>query len=271
MNGEFANEPPEPAANHLTGLSQFVDRVATSAARRRRSNVHVPVDEPTTPDCDVCDGRGLYLDDGELTHCACADTPERKARMHHALLQYGRLDGAAMKGMTFDNFDTTGSRYELAPELSAARHWAREPEGFLYIAGDEGTGKTHLAVAVARERIGLGDVVYYSTVADLMDTLRANSFGNDGDYYRIMDSLMAVDLLILDDLGRERRNAFSDEKLHQVIVGRERARMPTVVATILNEEDLAKQRPDLASRLLSQYGYGSVGLVLDVPDYRKGG
>ena len=169
--------------------------------------------------------------------------------------------------MTFSAFDASGSRIGLAPCLDAARQWAEAPEDFLYIAGDIGSGKTHLAVSVARESLDRGGVVYYSTVVDLVDTLRASVADGDGSYYRMMDDLASVELLVLDDLGRERRTSFTSEKVCQVIVGRDASSMPTVVTSALTDDELIRQWPELSSRLLSPYS--SIAISLHAPDYRN--
>ena len=250
-----------PYSPGLNGMSAALDRVARQARTRRRYGDPI-ADAEEPPRCDVCDGRRMYLVGGELVHCPCGETPERKARRHQALLRYGQLDGSAFQHMKLDTFVIApGRRDDMVPEFMAVVNWASNPDGFLYIAGDPGTGKTHLAVAVAHERIAQGDVVYYTTVSDLGDVLRASSFDGDGSYYRIMESLTSVDLLVLDDLGKERRNAFIEEKLHQVVVGREKAGMPTVVTTHLGTDQLKRERPDLAWRLLSEFSSTSVVLV----------
>ena len=99
-----------------------------------------------------------------------------------AMRKLGEIPAAMADRMTFDSFRTDGGGI-FTPEEAAAfavahayvKRWAHteRPNGWLMLMGPYGVGKTHLAMAAAVVRRNLGDDVYFSTVANLLDHLRA--------------------------------------------------------------------------------------------------
>jgi len=83
------------------------------------------------------------------------------------------------------------------------------------IAGPTGTGKSHLASAVGLEAIQRGyRVISVSTHRMLADLFAARA---DGSYFRRLQKLALVDLLILDDFGLRPVNATGAEDLYEII------------------------------------------------------
>jgi DNA replication protein DnaC len=69
----------------------------------------------------------------------------------------------------------------------------------LLLAGQSGTGKSHLAMALGLEAVQAGYKVYFTTVADLMDQL--NAARASGQTVGLQKRLLKHDVLILDELG----------------------------------------------------------------------
>ena len=67
------------------------------------------------------------------------------------------------------------------------------------IGGGTGTGKTHLAIAIARSCIRSGSRGRFFTTVDLLNQLQAES--RAGRQGRIADCLTRLDFVILDELG----------------------------------------------------------------------
>ena len=67
------------------------------------------------------------------------------------------------------------------------------------LVGGTGTGKTHLAVAVALSCIRLGRRVRFYTVIDLVNRLEAEA--RTGKTGRLAEQLTRLDLVVLDELG----------------------------------------------------------------------
>ena len=150
-----------------------------------------------------------------------------------------------------------------------AQRWAQAPFGWLVLMGAVGTGKTHLAAAVAQERLAAGDSVLFAVVPDLLRRLRVASNGEaDADERRhagdqLRDAAHAVDLLVLDDLGAHTLTPWVQETLYQLLAYRHLRRLPTVITTNLS---LSRWDDRLVSRLLDRHC--SQVFALNVRDHR---
>ena len=137
----------------------------------------------------------------------------------------------------------------------------------LAIVGDSGSGKTHLAVAIASAMEQDGKKIFFAFVPELMDYLRsAFSPSNSMNSGKIFDEVKRSSMLILDDLGVERDSEWSQERLYQIIVHRQNYRLPTVITTRTDFTIEARRGSAPASRI--QDASSGQGLKIDAPDYR---
>ena len=189
--------------------------------------------------------------------------------------RWGQIEPENLQDMTFESFDVrgNGAGYEegmsLNEALKASKNYAKAPEGWLTLYGRTGVGKTHLAVAVAHERINAGDKVFFVEVLELLNDLR-NAFdrGSTVSFGDLFDQVRSAPLLILDGLGEESytESAWSQEKLFQIVVRRHNAKLPTVITA---NENFLKLRGPMGSRLKDS----SLNLYIPIeaPDYRNRG
>lgn len=147
--------------------------------------------------------------------------------------------------MTFETFElgnelTPDERNNLKKAYDIAVSYAQQPDHFwLILTGKYGSGKTHLAAAIANYRQMLAEEVMFITVPDLMDYLRT-TYGGDADmsFNQRFQKVRNVPLLVLDDLGTENPSAWAREKLFQIIDYRYVARIPTVITTAKAIEEI---------------------------------
>ena len=188
----------------------------------------------------------------------------------------GALPSNMRQRMTFDAFNPDGNgeltdyeKRSLQSAKSYVQRWANNPNGWLSLHGPYGVGKTHLAVAAAAERENRGDEVFFATVADLLDYLRAtfapDSLITHGD---LLDRIRTADVLVLDDMGAERSTPFAEDKLFQIVGYRYEERLPTIITTSHQIEDITATRPRIASRL--QDPLVVTEWPIEAPDYRQG-
>ena len=179
--------------------------------------------------------------------------------------------------MTFARFDTRGGHVATPDQqdtlqyaLRAAQSFARDPhDAWLVLSGPTGVGKTHLAVAIVNHRREQGQPVFYATVPDLLDHLRA-AFAprSPVSYDERFEQLRTAPLLVLDDLGTQGSTPWAEEKLYQLLVYRHDARLSTVITRGALELD-----PHIASRLNSRLKDERVvtSIPMRAPDYREHG
>jgi DNA replication protein DnaC len=160
-----------------------------------------------------------------------------------------------MASKTFGSFDERMGE-GLAPEelkslqktLKAAHSFAEKPRGWLVFMGGYGSGKTHLAAAIANYRAGLGDPPLFIMVPDLLDHLRATfSPSSSVAFDHRFDEVRTAPLLILDDLGTQSMTPWVREKLYQLFNYRYNAELPTVITT---SDSLDEMDARIRSRLL---------------------
>ena len=129
---------------------------------------------------------------GELLKAEIAD---KRARSIKYQMSVARLPLA--KELTDFDFTGTPVNEPLLRELAAGAFLASQRNAVLI--GGTGTGKSHLAIAIARACIRDGARARYFNVVDLVNRLEAEA--RDGRQGRLADLLTRRDLVILDELG----------------------------------------------------------------------
>lgn len=175
--------------------------------------------------------------------------------------------------MRFRNFDIEGmnadrqGRQSLKMALEAAQDFADSPEAWLVLLGPAGSGKTHLAAAVANRQINANRPVFFANFAELIERLRSSSMGNrkKNDALSI-NEIKTTPLLILDELGMETATAWTKDKLHQILNFRYNARLATLITA--TDSDMESLDVRLRSRL-EDLKISNV-IPIGAGDYRRG-
>jgi DNA replication protein DnaC len=163
-----------------------------------------------------------------------------------------------------EHLDLSAAR-SLKGALDAAQRFAERPHGWLVFTGDYGSGKTHLAAAIANQRAASGDPPLFIVVPDLLDHLRATFSPNSQTTFdRRFEEIRTAPLLVLDDLGTQSMTPWVREKLYQLFNYRSNAELPTVVTIASDALDSLDSR--LRSRVLDGRLSSVVGIT--VPPYR---
>ncbi len=188
---------------------------------------------------------------------------------HHELSSLGLLNN-----LTFGNFSLRKNEpipkedlKHLERAFRAAKDYAESPAGWIVFTGPFGSGKTHLAAAIANYRASSGFPPLFISVPDFLDHLRATFSPNSATSYdRMFEEVRSAPLLILDDLGTQSMTPWVREKLYQLFNYRYYGELPTVITTIetLEELDSRIRSRMLDTRLCTIY-------ATNVPDYRGGG
>lgn len=231
-----------------------------------------------TTTCSICGGLGFlrydvpvgHSDFGRLFPCTCR-LEEMDVQHTEELRKLSNLE--ALTRYTFDRFVPQGhglnpeKRRNLQRAFDLAREFAAAPHGWLILIGGYGCGKTHLAAAIANERITYKQPALFVNVPDLLDHLRATySPTSDVSYDQRFETVRSAPLLILDDLGTENTTSWASEKLYQILNYRYNAQLPTVITTNHRLEEIDVR---LRSRMNDQ-DLCQIYTIL-APDYRGSG
>ena len=144
-----------------------------------------------------------------------------------------------------------GDSHWFRAAFEAARQYALEPGGWLVFSGSSGSGKTHLAAAIANERISRGEPVLFMVVPDLLDHLRASydASSEEMGYDQLFEQVRNTPLLILDDIDAVAGTPWAREKLFQVVNHRYNTTLPTVFTSSQRPQQMEDR---LATRLCDE-------------------
>lgn len=135
-------------------------------------------------------------------------------------------------------------------------NFSRESPSLLF-HGTTGVGKTFMCNCIASELIEKGKTVIYQTASNLMEVIEDHKFKKTDEAQLNKENynyLFECDLLIIDDLGTELNNSFTNSELFNIINARMIADKKTIISTNLPLSDLALVYSDrIISRIFNEF------------------
>lgn len=181
---------------------------------------------------------------------------------------------------TIDSFSVTAENkrsFEVATDyIKNFREYFAQGKG-LYLEGPCGTGKTHLAIAIALAIINTGVPVICKTSIDILgDIKRCYERNSEVTEEEVLKAYKTVDLLIIDDLGKEQVTEWSVPVLYSILNERYEALLPTIITTNYNTTALAeklsaKGDTETATAIISRFVESSKRVTMSWADYRRKG
>lgn len=200
-------------------------------------------------ECENCMDTGYV--DTKMCHCM------RKRLIKRGFLTSGL--GYLIEKQTFENLDASYYGDESQHMRLVIDRLKEYAFGFsdnsenLLIFGGTGLGKTHIASAIAKVVIEQGYDVFYESALNIIYDFDAEQFGGKERGSRT-DKYFDCELLIIDDLGTEMTNQFTQMWLYNLINTRINKCKPTIISTNLKQEDLQeKYEPRIVSRIVGSY------------------
>ncbi|MGI5824839.1 MAG: ATP-binding protein [Bacillota bacterium] len=231
--------------------------------------------------CQICGDTGVVFDAEGNTHpCRCWKIKQLTGKQNRANLP------RALQSMTFENFDLSYYPANEIPNLnhtvknsylSYAANAKKQAEEFvksilnssnasgiqgLMFQGQVGSGKTHLAAAIANQLISNNKQILFLVVPDFLDEIRM-SYGNYGEFneLNLMNKAKNTEVLILDDLGAHNFSEWTKNKLFSLINHRINSELPMIITTNL---DLNELKDILGERIISRIVAGCKPCLLPV-------
>ncbi len=191
--------------------------------------------------------RGEFLGIVKIVPCICkcraaelqAEERKREAEKLQERIKRQRKAGFLESDMQHWNFsadDGADPRIMRAAKkyVDNFAQFKEQGKGLL-LYGGVGTGKTFAAACIVNALIDTGRPCLMTNFSRVLNTL----WGIE-EKQAYIDSFNKFDLLVLDDLGTERRSEYAQENVFNVIDARYRAKLPLIITTNLNIDEIKK-------------------------------
>lgn len=185
---------------------------------------------------------------------------------------------------TFDNFTVTEQNrtayaitkaYADTFEEKLPANGKKMDRNGLFIVGNIGVGKTHLAAAIANQLMNQGTPVICMTMIDLLNRIKRTydkGVVSEGEVLKLYEE---VPLLIIDDMGKEPPTEWGVSKIYTIINSRYEGYMPTIVTTNYDDRALVKrltpERGDsiTAEAIVDRLREMCEGIIMTGPSWRS--
>lgn len=215
--------------------------------------------------CPVCEDTG-FLKNGKP--CACYQQERIKLTYKHSNLT-DVLQEENFESFNLDLFSKEyndllkKSPFEHMTEVKAialefVSNFNEKNDDNLLFFGPTGLGKTFLCNCIAKSLLDKGHTVLYQTAFRTIDTISQYRFTNPKteDMRFNYDMLLQCDLLIIDDLGTEMINSFSNTEWFNIINTRLLEKRKTIISTNFTPQQISENYSDrIASRLFGNYNF----------------
>lgn len=211
-----------------------------------------------TSSCPAC------VADEQAKQAARDEREREEAKARRVELLFKRA-GIPLRFQTrsFDNYtvENEGQERALRVARAYAEHWGevKERGTCLIFSGGAGTGKTHLACAIANAVMAGGSSALFTTVSDALRSIK-RAYDRDAGLSEAaaIGELVEPSLLILDEVGMDYGTDHSKTLLFDVINKRYENLRPTIILTNLDAPAL---REYFGDRIVDRLREGGGKLV----------
>lgn len=213
--------------------------------------------------CKICKDTG-YLESGEKCNCLKQRLVSRAYKMSNIetnLLRdnFKNFDISLFKDEPFEDEPMT-PRENMVDIVGIAEgfigNFDDNNEENLLFYGTTGLGKTFLCSCIAKALLDKDKIVVYQTAFTILEILERKRFGNrskDRNSYEY-DLLFDADLLIIDDLGTEVSNTFTNAEIFNIVNTRIIKGKKTIISTNLTPKEISDIYTDrVFSRILQKF------------------
>lgn len=227
-------------------MEEVIDKLTSGLSARVPRSPKEYMGEDGLLHCSVCHRATQveveFADIKKVVRCICdcrvkelEQVKQRDERMEHGKMRRVCFNKTNMAGWTFEADDRRDEKLSNAMLRYAEqfRDFYKDGKGLL-LHGTVGTGKTFYAACIANYLIDRGHKVIMRNFSELINQMQENF----GEKQKIIDDLNRYSLLILDDLGVERKTEYMQEMVFNIIDSRYRSGLPFIVTTNLTADEI---------------------------------
>ncbi len=254
---------PTNAKEHVEKAKEKIEKLKMEKAFLL-TECNIPLDYMELKyNCEVCKDQG-YLENGKQCNCL-------KQQLVSRAYQMSNLENVLEKE-NFQSFDLnifSDEKFEneiLTPKENMSDilgiseafidSFDKNNGQNLLFYGTTGLGKTFLCNCIAKSLLDRNKIVVYQTAFTILDILENRRFGKKGNtlddyqYKLLLDS----DLLIVDDLGTEMTNTFTNAEIFNIINTRIIKGKKTIISSNLTPKEISDTYTDrVFSRVLQNF------------------
>lgn len=207
--------------NKVNALNQ--ERISILKNENKDLNYLLPEYE-----CKKCKDTGYVLEKGKAQMCNCLK--QKILDIEYNSSNIGNLDRENFKKFNINLYSDEVNEEKYGSDISPKenikiigkkvknfiKNFDDPKEKNLLFSGGTGLGKTFLSNCIVAELLSAGKTVLYQTAPVMFDMLINEIFSKNSDN-SFSQSLLSVDLLVIDDLGTETMNSMKFTELYKII------------------------------------------------------
>ncbi|MCF6462813.1 ATP-binding protein [Clostridium sp. Cult1] len=256
-------ENPENYEENIKKVKKEIEKLKMEKAYLLTEN-NIPLDYlDTYYECGQCNDTG-YLPNGDKCNCLKQALISRAYKMSNI--------ENVLKKENFQTFninifpdepiedETMTPRENIANITSICEgfvsNFDENNEENLLFYGSTGLGKTFMCNCIAKALLDKNKIVIYQTAFKILEIIEKRRFGREIDRFNHWeyDLLFQADLLIIDDLGTELSNAFTNAEIFNIVNTRLINNTKTIISTNLTPKEISEIYTDrVFSRILERF------------------
>ncbi|MBQ3420644.1 MAG: ATP-binding protein [Romboutsia sp.] len=209
-------------------------------------------------DCKLCKDKG-YLDNGHKCNCLKREIINEYYKMSNITRMLEKENFTTLDTSIFSSEKDLESN--ISPQQNMLQivsicesfiiNFDKDNGENLLFYGDTGLGKTFMCNCIAKSLLDKGHLVIYQTAFKMFEIIEDYKFKNTDNHIskQNYENLFDCDLLIIDDLGTELTNSFTNSELFNILNTRLLSGKKTIISTNLSPMQLGS---NYAQRIFSR-------------------
>ncbi len=256
-------ENPENYEQNLIKVKKEIEKLNMEKAYLLTEN-NIPLDYLDIKyECDICEDNG-YLEDGTKCNCLKQALIMRAYKMSNIENVLDRENFQTFNIKVFPDEPYEGESITPRDNMKTIsgicvdfiNNFNEENDENLLFYGSTGLGKTFMCNCIAKSLLDMNKIVIYQTAFTILDIIEKRRFGKDTSRFKDFeyDILFDADLLIIDDLGTELSNAFTNAEIFNIVNTRLINGTKTIISTNLTPKEISEIYTDrVFSRILEKF------------------